>query len=255
MCSSMPCAAATPLDAHPGEPAARSTGASSRSGSARSGRHAERLGAINPRPGRAEDLRELVRSRDLELIVSAVRRLLVRAASAGRSPRAGSDRLACGRISPRTTRSMRSGSHDEILPGAPAALAAGHALIAWPAASAHCRQGCASIALVRSEASPATSARRVAIVNADVTPTCCSFPWSSYSPRSSDPIASFPLLCQRKPATTQSAVRTCLILIMARLPGWYGASTGLAMTPSSPAPSKRDSHSRASAASRVIGVR
>ena len=32
--------------------------------------------------------------------------------------------------------------------------------------------------------------------------------------------SSFPLLCQRKPATTQSAVRACLTLIIARLPGW-----------------------------------
>ena len=32
-----------------------------------------------------------------------------------------------------------------------------------------------------------------------------------------------PFLCQRKPATTQSAVRWCLILSIARLPGWYGA--------------------------------
>ena len=28
-----------------------------------------------------------------------------------------------------------------------------------------------------------------------------------------------PFLCQRKPATTQSAVRACLTLIIARLPG------------------------------------
>src|SRR5688572_21747094 len=44
--------------------------------------------------------------------------------------------------------------------------------------------------------------------NDEVTPTCCSTPWSSYSPRSSDPTASLPLLCQRKPATTHSAVRS-----------------------------------------------
>ena len=48
-----------------------------------------------------------------------------------------------------------------------------------------------------------------------------------------------PLLCQRKPATTQSAVRACLTLIIARLPGWYVPSAGFAITPSRPAPSKR----------------
>ena len=68
-------------------------------------------------------------------------------------------------------------------------------------------------------------------------------------------MASCPLLCQRNPATTQSAVRTCLTLNIVRLPGWYAASAGLAMTPSRPAPSKRDSQSRATPGSRVIGVR
>ena len=47
---------------------------------------------------------------------------------------------------------------------------------------------------------------------------------SSYSPSSSEPTSvPLPFLCQRKPATTQSAVRACLTLIIARLPGWYGA--------------------------------
>jgi hypothetical protein len=38
-------------------------------------------------------------------------------------------------------------------------------------------------------------------------------------PEEHDPTASLPLLCQRNPPTTQSAVRACLILIMTRLPG------------------------------------
>ena len=36
---------------------------------------------------------------------------------------------------------------------------------------------------------------------------------------SNDPIAFLPLLCHRNPATTQSAVRECFTLIIARLPG------------------------------------
>ena len=40
------------------------------------------------------------------------------------------------------------------------------------------------------------------------------------------------------PATTTSAVRSCLTLTMVRLLGVYGASSGFATTPSSPAPSK-----------------
>ncbi len=48
-------------------------------------------------------------------------------------------------------------------------------------------------------------------------PAC---PSSSYSPSSSEPIASGPLLCTRYPATTQSAVRSCLILNITRLSGW-----------------------------------
>ena len=47
-----------------------------------------------------------------------------------------------------------------------------------------------------------------------------------------------PFLCQRKPATTQSAVRACLTLTIDRSPGWYGWSSRLATTPSRPAPSK-----------------
>ena len=62
-------------------------------------------------------------------------------------------------------------------------------------------------------------------------------------------------MCQRKPATTQSAVRTCLTLIIARLPGWYVVLSCLAITPSSPAPSKRWNHSSATARSRLHGVR
>ena len=70
-----------------------------------------------------------------------------------------------------------------------------------------------------------------------------------------DELVPLPALCQRKPATTQSAVRACFTLIIARLPGWYVPSAGFAITPSRPAPSNRDSHSDAWTRSRVIGVR
>ena len=73
---------------------------------------------------------------------------------------------------------------------------------------------------VRSGASSSTSWRRISIVNDDVMPTWCSSPASSYSPSSSEPTASCLSRYQRKPVTTQSAVRECLILNIARLPGW-----------------------------------
>src|SRR5205085_554053 len=74
--------------------------------------------------------------------------------------------------------------------------------------------------------------RRSLIGNAPTMPTEASEPSSAYRPSSNDPIASGPLLCSRYPATTQSAVRSCLILNMTRLSGWYVPSSGLATTPS-----------------------
>ena len=123
--------------------------------------------------------------------------------------------------------------------------------VAW----AQSRQGWFSSAFSRKGASSCTRSRRTCIVKADVTPTWCSTPASSYRPSSREPTASWVSRYQRKPATTQSAVRECLILYMARLPGWYGADSGLAITPSRPAPSKRCSQSCATARSRVTGVR
>ena len=64
-----------------------------------------------------------------------------------------------------------------------------------------------------------------------------------------------PSLCRRNPPTTQSAVRWCLTLSMSRLSCRYGASAGLAITPSNPAPSKRRNQSSATSASAVTGVR
>ncbi len=58
------------------------------------------------------------------------------------------------------------------------------------------------------------------MVKDDVTPTWCSVSETSYSPRSSEPTSvPGPFLCQRNPATTQSAVRACLIFSIVRLPG------------------------------------
>ena len=65
---------------------------------------------------------------------------------------------------------------------------------------------------------------------------------------------SLPPLYQRKPATTQSAVRWCLIFDITRLPGVYASVSGFAITPSRPAPSKRSNQSAATARSRVAGV-
>src|SRR6266568_1343927 len=88
-----------------------------------------------------------------------------------------------------------------------------------------------------------------------MTPTLASLPSSLYRPSSSDPTASAPLLCTRYPATTQSAVRSCLILNMVRLSGWYVPSSGLATMPSSPAPSNWLNQTSASPESVVAGVR
>src|SRR2546430_1029801 len=116
-------------------------------------------------------------------------------------------------------RSMRRGSRDRSCPAlrrlCPPGMRPERA-----SACAQARHGCFSSACLRSGASCFTSWFRIAMVNDDVTPTCCSAPRSSYRPSSSDPTASLPVLCQRNPATTQSAVRACLTLIIARLPGW-----------------------------------
>ncbi len=78
---------------------------------------------------------------------------------------------------------------------------------------------------------------------AAATPTWWSRPSSSNRPSSSEPTPS-PSLCMRNPATTQSAVRSCLTLNIVRLSGVYGPSSRLAITPSRPAPSKRANQSR-----------
>ena len=152
---------------------------------------------------------------------------------------------------------MRSGSHERSLPGAPPALPAGHARRVARRRPPPTRATDARPARPRAAArAPPPAALRFAIVNDEVTPTWCSAPACvvEAEQQRADQRPG-PFLCQRKPATTQSAVRACLILIIARLPGWYRPSRGLAITPSRPAPSKRASQSTASSRSRVIGVR
>src|ERR687898_745072 len=104
-------------------------------------------------------------------------------------------------------------------------------------ASAHSRHGWSSMPPRRYGSRNSTSSARLPIVKEEVTPTCWSCPSAFHSPSSSEPIrVPGPFLCQRKPATTQSAVRACLILAIVRLPGAYASEARLAITPSSPAP-------------------
>ena len=155
-----------------------------------------------------------------------------------------------------TTRSARSGSHDRSLPRFQRDVAPGSR---WPDASAapatdhsaHSCHGWPSIAFSRSGSSSVRIDARRSHVNDDVIPTWLSLPSSPYSPSSSDPTCvPGPFLCQRKPATTQSAVRWCLIFSIARLPGRYFSESFFATTPSRPAPSKRWNQSSARARSR-----
>src|SRR5438093_12372817 len=90
---------------------------------------------------------------------------------------------------------MRSGSHERSLPALQRLCPPGmRPLLA--SACAHSRQGCLSRAFLRSGASSFTSCFRIAIVNDEVTPTCCSVPLSSYRPSSREPTASFPVLAK-----------------------------------------------------------
>src|SRR5439155_923116 len=116
------------------------------------------------------------------------------------------------------TRSIRSCSHDRSFPALHRLCPPGMRVISLPSASAHSRHGWFSSACSRSGASSSASCLRIAIVNDEVTPTWCSAPWSSYRPSNNEPTStSFPVLCHRNPAATQSAVRACFTLIMARL--------------------------------------
>ena len=137
------------LDAHPRQPAARARGAAPAAGSARS-----RTTTPNEWAGvgdrrltlGAEDLRELVRRRDLELIVAAVAPAACRAASAGRSPRGGTRSPCMWSYFTSQTRSIRSGSHDRSLPALQRLWPPGIRVVSPPPASAHSRHGCSSSA-------------------------------------------------------------------------------------------------------------
>ena len=115
------------------------------------------------------------------------------------------------------------------------------------------RHGWSASASLRSGSTSASSCLRSGAAMPLATPTWCSTPSSSYRPHSSEPTP-LPSLWMRKPAHTQSAVRSCLTFSILRSPGRYGSSSGLATTPSKPAPSKRENQSAAVSRSRVAGV-
>ena len=146
------------------------------------------------------------------------------------------------------TRSIRSGSHDRSLPGAPAALSAGHARRGLsaarfgPLAPGMIVERAAAQRLELRRQLPAHG-HRERRSHADVVQPLLVV--IQPEQKRAHAARSLPALCQRKPATTQSAVRACFTLIIARLPGWYVPPAGFAITPSSPAPSNRDSHSAA----------
>ncbi len=117
-----------------------------------------------------------------------------------------------------TTRSGRSGVNDRSLPAFQREPAASVG-VRVPASCAAAAHGWVSGSVTRGWSS-ANSSRRTAIGKLEVTPTEASRPASSYRPSSRDPIAASSVLCVRYPATTQSAVRSCLILDITRLSGW-----------------------------------
>ena len=202
-----------------------------------------------------------------------VRRRTSRAARRARPPRAARSVQSAGSLSGRQRRKRAlwrkrpfispsyATSHDpldaqrlprHVLVGVPAVRAARHALPAF----GRLARGFGPVAprVVRRARSPAAAAaprarwsrarRRHARL---ATPTWCSTPSSSYRPRSSEPTP-LPSLCTRKPATTQSHVRSCFTFSIVRSPGRYGSASGLATTPSNPAPSKRRNQSAATIA-------
>ena len=105
----------------------------------------------------------------------------------------------------------------------------------------------------RSGSRSASSLSRSLAVNDAAPPTICSSPSSRYRPSRIDPTPS-PLLWIRYPMATQSASRACLTLTISRLPGRYGPSSFLAITPSRPAPSNVSSHCAPCSGSSVVRV-
>ena len=97
--------------------------------------------ATSRRRARAEDLLELVRRRDLELIVAAVGAAACRGASAGRPPRGGTALPCMWSYFTSHTRSMRSGSHDRSLPALQRLCPPGMRVDLAVLPSAHSRHG------------------------------------------------------------------------------------------------------------------
>ena len=86
---------------------------------------------------------------------------------------------------------------------------------------------------------------------------CCSFPVGvqAEEQRAEQRVLRGGGLVLAVAATTTSAVRSCLILSMVRAFCWYVAPSGLATTPSRPAPSNWLNHCSATAGSVVVRVR
>ena len=152
------------LDPDPGEPAARARRAPAGSGAAGPGR---------------EDLGQLVGRGDLELVVAAVLAAACPTASGGRRRRGGSGRPAGGRTSLRTPARRGAAPRRGPSPRSSGSGRQASGSIPFASASAQLRQGCPSSASSRSGASSFTSSFRFAMVNDEVTPTCCSTPRAS----------------------------------------------------------------------------
>ena len=197
--------------------------------------HASRTRRVYPSASAIRAAISPVRTKDLRLARKAASSPTGRsgspwaacpAASAGRWWRGGIGRPAGGRRRPRRrargavapTTGPCPRFQRLVAPGMRVPLAS-----AWPmpAHSAHSPTGGRPSRSRAAARAPSASAARRSHENDDVMPTWCRLPASSYRPSSSEPTCvPGPFLCQRKPATTQSAVRACLILSIARLPGW-----------------------------------
>ena len=104
-------------------------------------------------------------------------------------------------------------------------------------ASAHSFHGWSSSAPSRSGASSSTSSRRALAVKLPHTPDVVEVRPRRRRARAAASRCPAPSLCQRNPATTQSAVRSCFTFTIARSSARYGSSRRLATMPSRPAPS------------------
>ena len=208
---------------------------------------------------RPEDVGEHVRGRRLQLVVPAVRPDWRSGATARDGSHGGTDRPAGDRRPPRRPARRAAAPRSGPCPGSSGSghPASGARTPPRPAPRSPTRATGARRGRPRADRRARRPARGAATAEKpEATPTWWSVPASSWSPRMSDPTpVPASSLCQRKPATATSAVRACFTLPQPRFPGSYGPSRRLAMTPSSPAPSKRANQSAARSRSSVTGVR